>query len=121
MTGLSANAVIRKMWKECPLCQERMRQEGLEDEEALHGYFMARMSKYVQSKGKEAMGWCRCGRFVIRPLWMYLNGSAWWCVRIRYRWTAVIIYCRMAGWFRCDGSDVRIYQKGCESISKRRK
>lgn len=44
-------------WKECPLCQERMRQEGLEDEEALQGYFMARMSKYVQSKGKEAMGW----------------------------------------------------------------
>ena len=41
-------------WKECPLCQERMRQEGLEDEEALQGYFMARMSKYVQSKGKEA-------------------------------------------------------------------
>ena len=31
--------------------------EGLEDEEALQGYFMARMSKYVQSKGKEAMGW----------------------------------------------------------------
>ena len=61
------------------------------------------------------------GPFVIRPLWMYLNGSAWWCVCIRYRWTAVIIYCRMAGWFRCDGSDVRIYQKGCESISKRRK
>ena len=59
--------------------------------------------------------------FVIRPLWMYLNGSAWWRVRICYSWTAVIIYCRMAGWFRCDGSDVRIYQKRCESISKRRK
>ena len=33
------------------------KQKVLEDEEALQGYFMARMSKYVQSKGKEAMGW----------------------------------------------------------------
>ena len=55
------------------------------------------------------MGGAGVARIVIRPLWMYLNGSAWWCVCICYRWTAVIIYCCMAGWLRCDGSDVRIY------------
>lgn len=54
---LGGDEARKTHWKECPLCQERMRQEGLEDEEALQGYFMARMSKYVQSKGKEAMGW----------------------------------------------------------------
>ena len=52
---LGGDEARKTHWKECPLCQERMRQEGLEDEEALQGYFMARMSEYVQSKGKEAM------------------------------------------------------------------
>lgn len=54
---LGGDEAWKTHWKECPLCQARIRQEGLEDEEALQGYFMARMSKYVQSKGKEVMGW----------------------------------------------------------------
>mgnify|MGYP002230658597 CR=1 FL=1 len=33
------------------------REEKLADEEDLQGYFMRRMSKYVQSKGREVMGW----------------------------------------------------------------
>ena len=41
--------------------------------------------------------------------------TAWWCVCICYRWTAVIIYCCMAGWLRCDGSDVRIDQERCSN------
>lgn len=44
-------------WKKCPLCQERIHKEKLADEEALQGYFMNRISKYLQSKGKEVMGW----------------------------------------------------------------
>lgn len=44
-------------WKKCPLCQTRIRKEKLADEEALQGYFMKRISKYIQSKGKEVMGW----------------------------------------------------------------
>lgn len=44
-------------WKECPLCQARMKAEGLENEEELQGYFMARVARYVQSKGREVMGW----------------------------------------------------------------
>lgn len=44
-------------WKKCPLCQARIREEHLADEEALQGYFMGRMSDYVRSKGKEVMGW----------------------------------------------------------------
>lgn len=54
---LGGDEASKTHWKECPLCQARMRQEGLEDEEALQGYFMARISKYVQSKGKQVMGW----------------------------------------------------------------
>lgn len=54
---LGGDEAWKTHWKECPLCQERMRQEGLADEEALQGYFMARMSRYVQAKGREVMGW----------------------------------------------------------------
>ena len=34
-----------------------MKAEGIEHIEELQSYFMRRMSKYVQSKGKEVMGW----------------------------------------------------------------
>ena len=44
-------------WKKCPRCQARMKAEGLKNEEDLQGYFMTRMARYVQSKGREVMGW----------------------------------------------------------------
>lgn len=44
-------------WKRCPLCQARMEEEGIPDEEHLQSYFMQRVSSHVQSKGKEVMGW----------------------------------------------------------------
>lgn len=34
-----------------------MKQEKLENEEELQGYFMGRMARYVQSKGREVIGW----------------------------------------------------------------
>lgn len=54
---LGGDEAWKTHWKECPLCQTRMKVEGLEDEEALQGYFMARMARYVQGKGREVMGW----------------------------------------------------------------
>lgn len=47
----------KKHWEKCPLCQERMKKEALDSEEALQGYFIERMAKYIQSKGKKVMGW----------------------------------------------------------------
>ena len=44
-------------WKKCPLCQARMKKEGLANEEDLQGYFMQRISDYVRSKGREVIGW----------------------------------------------------------------
>lgn len=44
-------------WKKCPLCQTRMKKEGLANEEDLQGYFMQRISDYVRSKGREVIGW----------------------------------------------------------------
>lgn len=54
---LGGDEARKTYWHQCPLCQARMQQEGLADEEALQGYFMARVSRYVQQKGREVIGW----------------------------------------------------------------
>ncbi len=54
---LGGDEASKKYWKQCPLCRARMKAEHIAEAEDLQGYFMQRMSKYVQSKGKEVIGW----------------------------------------------------------------
>ena len=51
-------------WKQCPLCQKRIKEEGLKGdkqhsaEERLQSYFVQRMEKYLADKhGKKIIGW----------------------------------------------------------------
>ncbi len=44
-------------WKTCPDCQKRMKTLGLKDEHELQSYFIQRMEKYINSKGKKIIGW----------------------------------------------------------------
>jgi hexosaminidase len=44
-------------WKECPKCQQRMKDEGLADEHELQSYFIKRIEKYLNAKGKIIIGW----------------------------------------------------------------
>ncbi|ACU03602.1 family 20 glycosylhydrolase [Pedobacter heparinus] len=44
-------------WKTCRYCQKRIRDLGLKDEHELQSYFIQRMEKYVNSKGKKIIGW----------------------------------------------------------------
>lgn len=50
-------------WKNCPLCQKRIRQEGLQAkdghsaEERLQSYFVQRMEKVAAKYGKKIIGW----------------------------------------------------------------
>lgn len=44
-------------WKICPLCQKRIKDEGLKDEHELQSYFIQRMEKYINSKGRTIIGW----------------------------------------------------------------
>jgi len=44
-------------WKNCDYCQKLIRKEGLKDEHGLQSYFIARMEKYINSKGKQIIGW----------------------------------------------------------------
>jgi len=44
-------------WKQCPNCQKRMKELKLKDEHELQSYFIQRMEKYLNSKGKTLIGW----------------------------------------------------------------
>jgi len=44
-------------WKRCPLCQKRKKEHGLKDEHELQSYFIQRIEKFVNSKGKNIIGW----------------------------------------------------------------
>jgi hexosaminidase len=44
-------------WKTCAACQKRMKDEGLKDEHELQSYFIQRIEKYLNSKGKKIIGW----------------------------------------------------------------
>jgi len=44
-------------WKVCAKCQQRIKDLNLKDEHALQGYFIQRIEKYVNSKGKNIIGW----------------------------------------------------------------
>ena len=44
-------------WKRCPKCQARIKALGLKDEHELQSYFIQRMEKYLNEKGKTLIGW----------------------------------------------------------------
>ncbi|WP_341214747.1 beta-N-acetylhexosaminidase [uncultured Wocania sp.] len=44
-------------WKRCPNCQKRIKEEGLHDEHELQSYFITRIEKYLNTKGKNIIGW----------------------------------------------------------------
>ena len=44
-------------WKSCNHCQKLIKQKGLKDEHGLQSYFIQRMEKYINSKGKQIIGW----------------------------------------------------------------
>ena len=47
----------KAQWKSSPLAQAVMKQNNLKNEEELQHYFMHRVEKYLNSKGKTAIGW----------------------------------------------------------------
>ncbi len=44
-------------WKRSEFCQQLMKEKGLKDEHELQSYFIQRMEKYVNSKGRTIIGW----------------------------------------------------------------
>ena len=44
-------------WPHCPLCQKRMEEEGLENVNELQSYLIQRIERFVNSKGRQIIGW----------------------------------------------------------------
>jgi hexosaminidase len=54
---IGGDEVPKDRWKECPKCQARIKTENLKDEHELQSYFIQRIEKFVNSKGKKIIGW----------------------------------------------------------------
>ncbi|MEM6265587.1 MAG: beta-N-acetylhexosaminidase, partial [Bacteroidota bacterium] len=47
----------KAQWKTCDECQDLMKRKGLQDEQELQNYFITRMESYLNSKGRQIIGW----------------------------------------------------------------
>ncbi|MEO6538253.1 MAG: family 20 glycosylhydrolase [Ferruginibacter sp.] len=47
----------KENWKRSPFCQQLIKEKQLKDEHELQSYFIQRIEKYVNSKGKNIIGW----------------------------------------------------------------
>lgn len=47
----------KKAWKACSKCQALIKKEGLKDEHELQSWFIHRIEKFVNSKGRNIIGW----------------------------------------------------------------
>lgn len=54
---IGGDEVTKTYWEHCPLCQERIKTEGLHNEEELQSYFIRRIEKFINSKGRTLIGW----------------------------------------------------------------
>lgn len=54
---IGGDEVPKKAWKDSKYCQELIKKENLKDEHELQSWFIRRIEKYVNSKGKTIIGW----------------------------------------------------------------
>ena len=47
----------KQAWKTCPHCQRRMQEEGLADVDQLQSYFIRRIERFLNSRGRKLLGW----------------------------------------------------------------
>ena len=54
---MGGDEVDKAPWKKCPKCQARIKDEGLHNEEELQSYFIKRIEKFINDKGRKMIGW----------------------------------------------------------------
>lgn len=54
---IGGDEVLKKRWKECPDCQNRIQSEGLQNEKQLQSYFTNRISRYLNDKNQKVICW----------------------------------------------------------------
>jgi len=54
---IGGDEVPKENWQKCAKCQARMTAEGLKNEKELQSYFVRRLEKFINSKGRSLIGW----------------------------------------------------------------
>ena len=54
---IGGDEVLKDHWKESPFVQELKKKENLKDEHEVQSYFVRRIEKFINSKGKKMIGW----------------------------------------------------------------
>jgi len=54
---IGGDEVDKANWKKCQKCQARMKAEGLKTEEELQSWFIRRVEKFLNARGKQLIGW----------------------------------------------------------------
>ena len=54
---IGGDECYKGFWKKCPDCRKRMKENGLKDENELQSYFIKRLEKMLEAKGKKLIGW----------------------------------------------------------------
>ncbi|HUX97271.1 MAG TPA: family 20 glycosylhydrolase [Bacteroidales bacterium] len=54
---IGGDECYKGFWKKCPDCQKLMKENGLKNENELQSYFIKRLEKIIEAKGKKLIGW----------------------------------------------------------------
>ena len=54
---IGGDEAVKDRWKSSPHVQARIRELGLADEAALQGWFVARIGRFLESRGRRLIGW----------------------------------------------------------------
>jgi hexosaminidase len=54
---IGGDEVNKKYWRKCAKCQKRIRDNNLKDENELQSWFVKKIEKYLNGKGKRLIGW----------------------------------------------------------------
>ncbi|MEJ7739693.1 MAG: family 20 glycosylhydrolase [Chitinophagaceae bacterium] len=54
--AIGGDEVSKTLWKKCLKCQKRIKDNNLKDEGELQSYFIKRIEKYLNAKGKQLIG-----------------------------------------------------------------
>lgn len=54
---LGGDEAPKVRWKACPRCQQKMKEEHIDNEEHLQGYMVRRMEQLLSRHGRRIMGW----------------------------------------------------------------
>jgi hexosaminidase len=54
---VGGDEAVKPQWEQSPRVQARMKELGVPDAHHLQGYFIQRMAKFIESKGRRVIGW----------------------------------------------------------------